>query len=195
MYLYRDRLNKPKFFISACVFFRWYTEQQYNNCVFIWFHKAWQQFPVESFALFSTDNCFDISVSNSLLLQNLPLFLLRSIVYLQYPVKRVSLCSLQITALKLVCKFRYCCKICRCLLDPKSYFTPKRKYRKLCSLFFLRHHRRVSDWINSDQGYLVIPNLLIKIDYTKNRHSKSTNTIRIFSDHQDHQTKFLALIT
>ena len=42
-------------------------------------------------------------MSISLLLQNLPLL-----------VERVSLWSLQIVALKLVCKFRYCCKICPC---------------------------------------------------------------------------------
>ena len=59
----------------------------------------------ESFALFSTDNRFEISVSISLLLQNLPLL-----------VVRVSLCSLQIIALKLACQLRYCYKICTCLV-------------------------------------------------------------------------------
>ena len=42
--------------------------------------------------------------------------LLISIVYLQFLVERVSLCSLQIIALKLVCLFRYCHKICLPLL-------------------------------------------------------------------------------
>ena len=50
--------------------------------------------------MFSTDNRFEISVSISLLLQNLPLL-----------VERVSLCSIQKIALKLVCQFRYCHKI------------------------------------------------------------------------------------
>ena len=59
----------------------------------------------ESFALFSTDNRFEISVSISLLVQNLPLL-----------VERVSLCSLQIIALKLVCRFCYCYKICPCYI-------------------------------------------------------------------------------
>ena len=36
--------------------------------------------------------------------------LIRSIVYLQYPVQRVSLCSLQIIALKLMSQFRYVTK-------------------------------------------------------------------------------------
>ena len=58
----------------------------------------------EGFALFSTDDRFEISVPISLLLQNLPLL-----------VERVSLCSLQIIALKLACKFHYCYKICPCL--------------------------------------------------------------------------------
>ena len=53
----------------------------------------------ESFAYVSTDNRFEISVSTSLLLQNLPL-----------SVERVSRCSLQIIALKSVCQFRYCYK-------------------------------------------------------------------------------------
>ena len=56
-----------------------------------------------SFGLFSTDNRFKISVSISLLLQNLPLL-----------VERVSLCSLLLIALKLVYQFRYCCKTCPC---------------------------------------------------------------------------------
>ena len=54
------------------------------------------------FRLFSADNRFEISVPISLLLQN-PLL-----------VERVLLCSLQIIALKLVCQFRYCYKICPC---------------------------------------------------------------------------------
>ena len=69
----------------------------------------------ESFALFSTDNPFEISVSISLLLQNLPLLLVR-----------VSLCSLQIIALKLVSQLRYCYKIWPCLseLDWKAKLKP-----------------------------------------------------------------------
>ena len=39
---------------------------------------------------------------------------LGSIVYLLFPVERVSLCSLQIIALKLVRQFCYCYKICPC---------------------------------------------------------------------------------
>ena len=42
--------------------------------------------------------------------------LLRSIVYLQCPVERASLCSLHIIALKSVGQFRYCYKICSCQL-------------------------------------------------------------------------------
>ena len=38
--------------------------------------------------------------------------LLRSIVYLQFSIKKVSLCSLHIIALKLVCQFWYYCQIC-----------------------------------------------------------------------------------
>ena len=48
--------------------------------------------------------------------------LLRSIVYLQFPVERVSLCSLQIIALGLVSQFRYCYKICPCFSD--FFFCP-----------------------------------------------------------------------
>ena len=36
--------------------------------------------------------------------------------FLQFPVQRVSLCSLQIIAFKFVCQFCYCHKICPCLL-------------------------------------------------------------------------------
>ena len=55
--------------------------------------------------MFSTDNCFKISVSILLLSQNMHLL-----------VERVSLCSLQILALKSVCRFRHCDKICPCSL-------------------------------------------------------------------------------
>ena len=53
--------------------------------------------------MFSTYNRFEIIVSESLQLRNLPLL-----------VGRVSLCSLQIIALKLLCQSRYCYKICPC---------------------------------------------------------------------------------
>ena len=73
-----------------------------NQCLFAIVSKStlvsW-----ESFALFSTDNPFEISLSILLLLQNLPLL-----------VERVSLCSLEIIALKLVCEFCYCYKTCPC---------------------------------------------------------------------------------
>ena len=42
--------------------------------------------------------------------------LLNSIVYLQFPVERVSLCSLQIITLKLVYQFYCCYKICPCFI-------------------------------------------------------------------------------
>ena len=48
-----------------------------------------------TFAMFSTDNRLEISVSIPLLLQNLSLL-----------VERASLCSLQIIALKLACQYR-----------------------------------------------------------------------------------------
>ena len=57
----------------------------------------------ESFVLFSTNNRFEISLSMSLLSQNLPLL-----------VERVLLCSLHTIALKLVCQFCYSYKICPC---------------------------------------------------------------------------------
>ena len=57
----------------------------------------------ESFALFSTHNRFETSVPISLFLRNLSLL-----------VERVSLCSLHIIALKLVCQLCYCYKICPC---------------------------------------------------------------------------------
>ena len=53
--------------------------------------------------MFSTDNHFEVSVSISLLLQNMPLL-----------VERFSLCSLPIITLKLVCQSHYCYKICPC---------------------------------------------------------------------------------
>ena len=50
-----------------------------------------------------SDNRFEISVRIVLLLHDLPLL-----------VERVSVCSLQIIAFKLVCLCRYCYKICPC---------------------------------------------------------------------------------
>ena len=52
---------------------------------------------------------------------------LSSIVYLQFPVERVSLCSLQLIALKLMCQFCYSYKISPCLghylfMDPSRMF-------------------------------------------------------------------------
>ena len=61
----------------------------------------------ESFAFFSTDNRFKISVPIWILLQNLPLL-----------VERVSLCSLHKIALKLVYRFCCCYKICPCWSKP-----------------------------------------------------------------------------
>ena len=63
------------------------------------------EFP-QSFALFSIHNRFKFNVSIFLQLQNLPLL-----------VERVSLCSLQIMALKLVFQFYDCCKIFPCLFN------------------------------------------------------------------------------
>ena len=40
--------------------------------------------------------------------------LLCSIIYFQFPVERVSICCLHVTALKLVCEFCYCYKIDPC---------------------------------------------------------------------------------
>ena len=62
--------------------------------------------------MFCANNRFKISVSVSQLLQNLPLLL-----------ERVLLCSLQIIALKLICHFRSCYKICPCYQKVKIYNT------------------------------------------------------------------------
>ena len=95
-----------------------------------------------SFALFSTDNYFEISVSISLLLQNLLLL-----------VQRVSLCSLQIIAFKLVRQLGYCYKMCPCsMLHDNSWYSS-------CVTLGDIHIQSGAVQASYIRGYLCVPSL------------------------------------
>ena len=121
--------------------------------------------------MFSTDDHFEISVSTSLFLQNLPL-----------SVERASLCSLQMIALKLVCQLRYCYKICPCQLRELHFAIDDRfeiivsislvlQYLPLLvesfALFSIDNHFEISVSIAR-----MLPNLTLLVERVKHYNAK-----------------------